>query len=309
MLIVARLIHGTAMSVSAPLSLTLVSNILPGDKMASGLGIYSLGSAIATAIGPTVGLGLADLISYNAVFFISAGLMLVSFLLSFLLKAENPERAHRLRISFYQIIAPEVLLPTLVIFFLAFAYSGISSFIAIFGTLSGVKEIGLFFTASAICMIFIRPVSGRIADSYGHDKSIIPGIVILIAAFVLISFSRTLPLFILAGVITALGFGSSQPLLQTMIMQLVPKERRGAAGNTNFIGFDCAFLIGPSVAGAVITTVHHSTGNEILGFSTMFRVMIIPIVIAFAIFWFNRKKLLARIKAQKESLEINSPTD
>ncbi|NLT14651.1 MAG: MFS transporter, partial [Clostridiales bacterium] len=156
MLFAARLIHGIAMSVSAPLSLALVSNILPRDKMASGLGVYSLGSAIATAIGPSIGLGLADLISYNAAFFICAGLMLVSFLLSFLLKAETPQRAQKFRISIYQIIAPEVLLPTLVIFFLAFAYSGINYFIAIYGTLSGVKEIGLFFTASAICMIFTR---------------------------------------------------------------------------------------------------------------------------------------------------------
>lgn len=300
MLFVARLIHGIAMSVSAPLSLALVSNILPRDKMASGLGVYSLGSAIATAIGPSIGLGLADLISYNAAFFICAGLMLASFLLSFLLKSETPQRTQKFKISLYQIIAPEVLLPTLVIFFVAFAYSGINSFIAIYGSLSGVKEIGLFFTASAICMIFTRPISGRIADRYGHDKAIIPGLAILIAALVLISFSRTLPMFILAGAVTALGFGSSQPLLQTMIMQLVPKERRGAAGNTNFIGIDCAFLIGPSVAGFVVTTIHNSTGNEILGYSTMFRVMILPVIIAFIFFWINRKKLLAQIKAQKK---------
>lgn len=303
MLIAARLIHGIAMSVSAPLSLALVSNIVPYEKMASGLGVYALGSAISTAVGPTIGLRLVDTIGYNATFFICAALLLLSFILSFQLKADTPDRTERFKISLNKIIAPEVLLPTLVIFFLAFAHSGINSFIAIFGELNGVKEIGLYFTASAICMIFIRPISGRIADKYGHDKSVIPGLFLFIVALILISFSNSLPMFILAGAITAFGYGSSQPIIQTMIMQLVPKERRGAAGNTNFIGIDCAFLIGPTVAGFIITSIENNTGNEVLGFSMMFRIMVIPVIIAMVIFWFRRKKLLAKIRTQQETIE------
>lgn len=301
-LVVARLIHGIAMSVSAPLSLALVSNIVPDEKMASGLGIFSLGSAIATAIGPTIGLKLADIISYNATFAICAVLMLLSFVLSFQLKADSPERSGRFRISLNQIIAPEVILPTIIMFFLMAAFSGINSFIAIYGELMGIKDIGLFFTASAVCMIIVRPVSGRIADKYGHDKSAIPGLIIFIAALVLISFSRSLTMFIVAGIVTALGFGSSQPIIQTMNMQLVPKARRGAAGNTNFLGVDCGFLLGPTIAGVVITGVHESTGNEILGFAVMFRAMIIPVMIAAAIFWFSRKKLLRKVRALRDAL-------
>ena len=207
----------------------------------------------------------------------------------------------RFKISLNKIIAPEVLLPTLVIFFLAFAQSGINSFIAIFGELNGVKDIGLYFTASAICMIFIRPISGKIADKYGHDKSVIPGLFLFITALILISFSSTLPMFILAGAITAFGYGSSQPIIQTMIMQLVPKERRGAAGNTNFIGIDCAFLVGPTVAGFIIASIENSTGNEVLGFSLMFRIMVIPVIISMVILA-QQKKLLAKIKAQQKSI-------
>lgn len=301
MLIAARLFHGIAMSVSAPLSLALVSNILPVDKIASGLGFFSLGSAVSTAIGPTIGLTLADTIGYKSTFFICAFLLLLSFILSLQLKSEPVDRTQPFKVSLDKIIAPEVLLATLITFFIAFSYSGINSFLAIYGELSGVKEIGLFFTASAVCMIFIRPVSGKIADKYGHDKSVLPGIVILIAAFVLISFCRTLPMFIFAGIITAFGFGSSQPILETMTMQLVPVSRRGAAGNTNFTGIDCAFLLGPPAAGFIITTAQESGMSEIMGYSTMYRLIIIPMLIAIALFWVFRKKLLSRIKAQREA--------
>lgn len=300
MLIAARLIHGIAMSVSAPLSLAIVSNIVPYEKMASGLGIYSLGAAISTAVGPTIGLALADTIGYSITFYICAALLLLSFLLSLRLKSDSPDRTQRFKVSLDKIIAPEAILPTLVIFFLALAYSGINSFMAIYGELNSVEEIGLFFTANAVCMIFIRPVSGKIADKFGHDKSIIPGLVLLIAALALISVSRSLPMFILAGAVTAFGFGSSQPILQTMIMQLVPKSRKGAAGNTNFIGIDCAFLIGPVIAGFIITSVQKSTESELLGYSTMYRFMILPVIAAMIIFWVCRKKLLARIKSQQE---------
>ena len=307
MLVVARLMHGVAMSLSAPLSLAIVCNILPSDKMASGVGIFALGNALATAIGPSVGLKIADLFSYNATFFFCAALMFTSFLLSFLLKSDNPDRSQGFRISLDKIIAPEALLPAFVIFFLSFAYASVNSFMAIYGGLNGVKEIGLFFTVSAIFMIFIRPVSGRIADKYGHDKSIIPGLIILIAAFILISLSHTLPMFLIAGAVTALGFGTSQPLVQTMIMQIVPKARRGAAGNTNYIGTDFAYLIGPAISGYIITAVQTSTGNEVLGFSIMYRIMVLPVIVALAVFWFNRKKLIGRIETQKHSPEEICP--
>lgn len=301
MLIAARLIHGIGIGVSAPLSLALVSNILPPGKMASGLGVFGLGSAIATAIGPSIGLKLADVIGYNSTFFVCTGLMGTCFFLSLCVMADAPNRTGRFSISLKQIVTPEIILPTLVIFFEVVAFSSINAFIAIFGGLTGVKDIGLYFTANAVCLIFIRPFSGRFADKYGPDKTIIPGLVIFAFALVLTSFCRTLPMFILAGAVSALGFGISEPIIQAMNMQLVPKERRGAAGNTNFMGVDIGFLVGPTVAGFVITQVQKVTGNELLAFSVMYRVMVLPTAIALILFLLIRKKLLARIK------ELRSP--
>jgi MFS family permease len=303
MMIVARLIHGIGMGLAGPLSLALVCNTLPAGKMASGLGIFSLGSAISTAVGPTIGLKLADFIGYNSTFFICTALISICFVLSLLLRSDTPVRTERFRISMKQIIAPEALPTTLVIFLQMLSFSSVNSFIAIFGGLSGVVDIGLYFTASAVCMIIIRPFSGRFADRYGLDKTVVPGLIVYAAALILTSFSHSLPMFMLAGVVTAFGFSISQPILQTMNMQLVPKERRGAAGNTNFMGIDIGLLIGPTLAGFVVTTVQNNTGNELLGFAVMFRVTVIPIVAAIFIFAVSRKKLRARMKAQQQLTE------
>jgi MFS family permease len=303
MLIAARLIHGIGMGLTGPLCLAMVSNTLPDTKMASGMGVFSLGAAVASATGPTLGLKLSDAIGYTNTFIICTVLMAICLGFTLLLRSNQPVRTERFKVTLNQIVAPETFMPTLVMLFMALPYTAIHSFIAIYGGLSGVEDIGLFFTASAICLIFIRPVSGRIADKYGFDKTIIPGLVVFIGALIIISFSRTLPMFLLAGVVTAVGYGSSQPVLQAICMQLVPRERRGAAGNTNYMGTDIGFLTGPTIAGAIISAVQNATGSEVLGISVMYRVMILPVLAGIALFALTRKKLDARVRALQETPE------
>ena len=308
MLIMARLIHGIGIGLAAPLTLALASNTLPNSKMASGLGVFSLGSAIATAVGPSLGLKLASVIGYNNTFFICTVVMASCFVLTLLIKEDAPVRSGRFTIRLNQIVTPEVILPTLVIFFQIIAFSSINSFIAIYGGLCGVEDIGLYFTANAICLIFIRPLSGRIADRYGLDKTVIPGLLVFMVALVTISFRRSLPMFMLSGVITAIGFGVSEPILQTLNMQLVPKERRGAAGNTNFMGIDLGFLIGPTIAGSIITTVQAGTGSQLAGITVMYRVMLLPVVVSIVIFTLSRKKLLQKIEALNNTQNASGDT-
>lgn len=303
MLIAARLLHGVGMGLSGPLCLALVSNTLPDSKMASGMGIFSLGAAVASATGPTLGLKLSGAIGYTNTFIICTALMALCLGLTLMIRSDAPVRAERFKVTLNQIVAPETLMPTLVMLFITLPYTAINSFMAIFGGLCGVEDIGLFFTASAVCLIFIRPVSGRIADKYGFDKTIIPGLAVLIGAMIVISFSRTLPMFLLAGVITAVGYGSSQPVLQAICMQLVPRERRGAAGNTNYMGIDIGFLTGPTIAGAIISAVRNATGSEVLGMAVMYRVMILPVIVGMVLFALIRKKLNARIRALQETPE------
>lgn len=295
MLVAARLIHGLGVAFAAPLCLALASNLLPDRKIASGLGVFYLGSVIAAAIGPASGLWLADLIGYNAVFFICSGIMFLSFLLSLLLKNEKNSCPAHFSITLRQIVAPEVIRSALVLFFMSLAHSS-SSFIAIYGAALGVKEIGLYFTASAVVMLVVRPLAGRIADRYGVGKTVIPGLVIFACSLALLSFCRSLPMFLAAGALSALGYGFSQPIIQTLNMQLVPRERRGVAGNTNYMGIDLGILAGPTLAGFVVSSVKSGTGDEILGFSWMYRVMIIPVLLAVAVFAFCRKRLYEKIK-------------
>lgn len=304
MIIVARLVHGVGIGIAVPLCLAMASNALPESKMASGIGTFSLGSAISTAVGPLIGLKLADVIGYNITFFVIAALLGSCLILTLRLKTGMPEKTERFKISLSKVFVPEVIVPTIIMFFLAAAYSCINYFIVIYGGIRGVGNIGLFFTSYAIFLFVSRPISGKVADKYGIDKTVIPGMLVFALSFVVISYSGSLTMFLIAGAVSAFGYGICAPAMQTLCMQLVSKQRRGAAGNTNFIGVDCGYLLGPTLAGLIITQIQTSSGNEVFGYIAMYRVMVIPILIALTIFVLYRKKLLENKKLIAEAIEF-----
>lgn len=293
MLFVGRLLTGLGMGFMGPLVLALASDALPTGKLASGIGIFSLGQAVSTAIGPAAGLRLAGWIGYNNTFFVGAGIMTLVILLTLRLKVPVRHQPGSFRISWDRIIAPEVLTPTIITFFLGGAYSSINSFIIIYGGLCGVEDIALFFMAYAGFVLLSRPLSGRIADRYGADRVLIPGILLFAVSFLMISFARTLPAFLAAGAVSAFGYGICQPMMQSLCMQMVPRERRGVAGNTNYIGMDTAFLIMPTLAGLIAMQVTTQTGSALDGYSFMYRAMLVPMAFALILFLVKRKKLLA----------------
>lgn len=295
MIIVGRLFHGMGMGLTAPICLALASDALPENKMASGIGVFSLAQAVSTAIGPYIGLTLAGVLGYNLSFFIGAAMMGLSLILCLRIDTKEPERTEPFRIKLNNIVASEVVTPAVLMFFLGGAYACLNAFIVLYGGLRGVEDIGLYFTAYAVCLLISRPFSGRIADKYGLDKTLIPGMVIFALSFILVSFADSLPMFLLSGAVSAFGYGIIQPSVQTLCMQVVPRERRGVAGNTNYIGVDLGFLLTPTLAGLLVTFVEKDTGSKLAGYVTMLRLLVIPVLIGLAIFIAKRKTLLGKI--------------
>ena len=78
-------------------------------------------------------------------------------------------------------------------------------------------------------------------------------------------------MFLFAGFLSSFGCGGCHPALFSLCMKGVPRERRGAASSTTFIGIDLGSLAGPVIAGALA---------ERLGYVGMWRTMIIPVLVA-----------------------------
>lgn len=291
MLIFSRLLTGAGLAFLTTGCLTVAADSLPIEKMSTGIGYFSIGTAVCQAIAPTVGLLLVGALGFTYTFAVLAVFMFLTMIFAATMKVSHTT-TKKFQISLNSVIAREAIIPTVILFFLSMAFSNINAFLVLFGNLvlfgdkqAASADIGLFFTIYAVTMIFTRPLIGKLADTYGTFKVAVPAMLCFAASFLLISLSRSLPMFLLAGFISAFGYGGVQPTILAVCMKSVPKERRGAASCTSYVGMDLGNLAGPLLAGSVIVQL----GDSVAGYAAMWQVMIIPILIALLVtFWFSK---------------------
>ena len=287
MFIVFRFINGAQYSFVGSLIMTRVGDILPAEKMVSGMGIYGVGGAIGMSLAPAIGSRIlafgqeryGELTGYRMMFLYAAVMMLVALipcLLSPPDKKKTPEELASIG-KWYENIATVKAVPiAIVAIFSVVAYSVYNAYIVEFAKERGIANADLFFTVLAIGLLVTRPVMGMITDKFGVKRVVIPGFALFAASFLIAGFSQSLALLLVAAGVAAIGYGSTQPTTQAMVVRVVPPIKRGVATNTYYIGVDLGFFLGPLIGGYVIEWM----GN----YGDMLKVAAVPAVIALVLF-------------------------
>jgi len=279
MIVVFRLLQGAVMAFGNACCLALAIDTIPKDKYSSGVGYFSLGMVVGQTLGPMAGLELVSRLEYKATYLVIACTSLVAAFLASRIKHKFT-RTKKLKINFRNAIAKEALLPSLLLTLLYLVSTSITTFLIVYSEKQGVlQNIGLYFTVNAVVMVFTRPLMGKIADKYGFVKVFIPALFPGIAAFIIISYSNTLWMFLVASFLAAFGFGACTPLAVSQTMKGVALERQGAAISTNSIFMDLGAFAGSNFAGLLI---------QFFGYSVMWKMMCIPIVMAACLTFFTR---------------------
>jgi MFS family permease len=288
-----RLLQGCGNAFGNAVCIVMISEALPKEKFSAGMGYYSLAQVIVQAIAPSVGLYLVDFVGYSVTYVINGAIMLCAIIVASRIKIHF-KRTKTFRIAPDTIIAKETILPATILLVLAIGFHTISSFLIVFAGKQGVsRNIGLFFTVYALTLIFTRPMVGRLADKYGLVKIAIPAILCTASSFLIISFSRSLPLFLVAAFVNAFGYGACHPAIQSLSMKTVPPERRGSASSTNYIGTDTGTIIGPILAGTIA---------QYWGYPSMWRLKTIPFIVAIVVIFCNRRRIT---NIEKDFLVMN----
>lgn len=283
MLIVFRLLQGTAQAFTAIALLALASDYLPKEHMTSGIGIYSLGQTACQALAPAFGLKLANLFGYHILCAICGGLIVIATLMIATLK-DDFVQTKKFRITLKGIAVKEALVPAFVMGLLIMTYSMVSSYLLIYAEKQGVEGIGTFFTINACVMLISRPPISKLADKYGTTVVMVPALAIFAATYFMISGATELWVYLLAGIIMGLSYGACQPLIQALCIKSVGPDRRGSASNTNYIGFDMGNMLGPVIAGWLVDSC---------GYDFTWKVATIPVFLAMAVMLLWRKQAVA----------------
>jgi MFS family permease len=254
LLMIGRVIHGFGLSNYSTASSTFLTDIAPPRRRAEALGYYSIMMDIGMLGGPALGFFLIKYIGLQTVFFLTAALACVAFIISVPVQEHRAPRRGpmppwRLKTG---IVCRSALPAAWVAFCMGMGVGPIIAFLAIFAQKQGIANPGLFFTVQAIALMCSRAFSGRLSDRRGHIFAIVPGLFIMAIGFLLLPFARTLPQLMLSAAFLGIGFGSSQPATMALAVDIASPDERGMAISTYFLGFDFGISLGSFALGAII---------------------------------------------------------
>ncbi|MEZ0537864.1 MFS transporter [Caldicellulosiruptoraceae bacterium PP1] len=282
LLLIIRFLHGIGFSAYTTANGTVVADILPESRLTEGIGYFGISNIIATAIGPTATLFLINNISYKTSFFIFYFVCLLGLMMAFLLNFQKSIEQQGKNTNKKIVIVEKTAMPSsIVVFLIMIPVGAVMTFLPTYALSKGINNIGIFFTVYAIALLITRPIIGRIADRVDTSLILIPGMIFLIINFVILIYAKSIEWFVVAGIFYGFGFGSTQPILNALLIRLSPPERRGTTNATFFSAMDFGVGIG-SIAFGVIA--------QKIGFKAVFILCVVFVIFAIIGYYIFLKK-------------------
>ncbi|MCM3675356.1 MFS transporter [Peribacillus simplex] len=269
-LLVNRLIHGMAMGMASTATGTIVAQIIPATRKGEGIGYYSMSATLATAIGPFIGLYMAQHTSFQVIFSFCLALGVISLITAFFLYVPALKVTAKVSESkgfkLSNFIEPKALPISIITLLLAFCYSSVLSFISFYAIeIDLVNTASFFFVVYAVAVLLSRPFSGPLMDRKGSNFIMYPAFMIFGIGLLLLSITTNSFTLLAAGFLIGLGFGNMQSSSQAIAVKLTPPHRMGMATSTFFIMLDAGLGFGPYILGFIIPVTGYSTLYVILG--------------------------------------------
>ena len=181
------------------------------------MGYYGLFGNIAIAIGPSFGLILADVLSFQQLFIICGLLGLVSWLLVLTIRYKKVESSPKATSRKFGIYERSAIQPAILVFFITVTFGGI---VYLFTSLHDSTRCIWHSVVSSLFMQFPlwlhRLYAGQIYDRKGHQAIYIPSALLITIAMLLLAWMPSNTVLFIAAILYGLGFGSVQASLLSL---------------------------------------------------------------------------------------------
>jgi MFS family permease len=248
-----RLLHGFSTGFKPTATAAYVADIVPRERWGEALGFHGLCFSTGLAIGPAIGSSITLAFSLNALFYTSSvfALMSIAILMNMkeTLKEKQPFKFATLKISRKDIIAVEVLPAAIVTLLSYVAYGAILTVIPDWSAHLGIVNKGLFFMVFTIASLFMRFVAGKASDRFGRTHVVNIGLVLLIAALLIIGYSQTFTGLMVGSVVYGISTGILSPALNAWTVDMSLPDHRGKAMATMYIALEAGIGLGALISG------------------------------------------------------------
>ena len=245
-----RLFQGFGYSILYTSALVYAAQSLPKDWRGRVIGLIEAIGALSIAITPLIAFGVANSFGYPAAFFLAGLVSLLIGMSAFLLPFHPPAHQDKAQAGALRLLQPGAVVPAIIASCLLLCATAFVSLAPLVALKLVVPQIGLFLGLRALGTVPSRLFSGYIADRWGPAVAILPGYVVSILAFGLLSLAEGQVLFALSlAFLFGFGMGLASPALAVWLLSSTPLEEQGVALNTLYIFSEGSGFLGAWIFG------------------------------------------------------------
>lgn len=260
-----RFLHGLSFGSTSTASSTIVAALIPLHRMGTGIGYFTLGVTVASAVGPFIAMNLVAAQAFSLCIDICLVAALCIFLLSF---GINPpervilpeEKSHLTSLAWDNFFSIKALAISCVALLGGICYSTVLSFLGAYTNSIGVTGIGAtcFFLFFAAASFVSRPLTGYLLDHYGGNVVIYPALISMAVAMgFMANAASDIPLLI-GALFLGYGYGTVTAACHALAVHCAPMHQAGIATSTYFVLLDLGIGVGPYTLGSFVPAMGFS---------------------------------------------------
>lgn len=260
-----RFVQGVSFAFSFTAASTFVTDYIPSEKRAEGLGIFSAFTIASYAIGPSLGELVIELFGFYSFFIYASFFSLIAFVLTIFTRDGNFIRSSdRYGLGFFRLIASKryalILVSNLI---LAGGLGAILNFVAIFLRSKGLAAF-YFFLTYTIAVTVVRIFGGRISDKLGRKVIASPCLLAVSISLAAMYFVESPLSAVLISLFFSIGYGFLYPTLSALVIDKAGSDERGKAMGA----FNASYSLGINFLAFPLGLIARDFGYEIMYFVT-----------------------------------------
>ena len=220
-LLAIRVIHGIGFGIATTFYATIAADVIPSSRLGEGMGYFGLGTTVAMAIAPALGIWILNEYGFASVFVIAVLCQVIAFVGTRFCSIPSAMPVDDFQNKKNSSLVDKFMergtrFPALLTVLFGISYGSVLNFIAVFAKEVHIANPGYFFLLGTICVCLSRTVTGRIFDKKGPGWVILPGSILFLLSFVMLNMTTSLGVLLGASVLYGLGLGALFPALFIM---------------------------------------------------------------------------------------------
>ena len=279
----ARAVQGIGLAIGPVATSTIVANLAPARRRAEAMGVMGNSISAASLYSPLLAFWVLQRFDENFAFPFAyaavagaAGTVAALGMSSARTGIPAPPPSERGanesgadKREKAPLVSRAALFPTAIFLTYTITTAPVSTFLPLLAEERGFGNPGLFFTLNSVSSMLSLWVGGLISDRVGRAAMIVPGLLAVAAGMFILSAAEIMPLFVVSGLFSGVGFGMIQPSMQSLTVDRAPTRERGAALATLQQAWDIGGSGGAFAFGAVGAAVGTATTFAIAGSGTI----------------------------------------